>query len=346
MGLLGDLRNMQPSPRDTAICIAYLSASICYGSWIYPMILAFLDTNFAALAGGWLQTLFGWAGYACLLWAAGPTPSNCLLLIGLGVCRPTSLWTWLIGTFDDWQLYMLFPVVYGPIYFLNGLFYMAMENYWFPKEMLACKQQPKLKVVWVEDYARMFTNQMSSFYVYAPVALGIYYCCQSVVSPIAVNEAVPPPLALLHDLFFSIVVEEFIFYYIHITMHKSPTLYRLIHKAHHEFKAPVAFGSCYGHPFEHVCMDMPPGFLCAMLLRGNGHLYSAFFYQLFTLTAGQEEHCGFILPWRAGEIEHEIHHEKNDVNYGVLGMCDYLHGTSHVALRSTYTKAKSQFKIW
>ncbi|KAJ8344609.1 hypothetical protein AAFF_G00222130, partial [Aldrovandia affinis] len=47
------------------------------------------------------------------------------------------------------------------------------------------------------------------------------------------------------------LLEEVIFYYSHRLFH-HPTLYKHIHKIHHEWTAPIGVISLYTHPVEHV----------------------------------------------------------------------------------------------
>lgn len=61
--------------------------------------------------------------------------------------------------------------------------------------------------------------------------------------------------------------------------------------------------------------------------------------------------CGYAFPWLIGTFtpnEHDYHHEKYEVHYGLLGWLDALHGTSTHAFnqrRAEEAAKKSKAKI-
>ncbi|KAL3457755.1 fatty acid hydroxylase superfamily-domain-containing protein [Aspergillus heterothallicus] len=130
------------------------------------------------------------------------------------------------------------------------------------------------------------------------------------------------------------IAREVLFYYGHRLLHR-PLLYRRFHKQHHEFRTPIALAALYAHPVEHVVSNLIPVALPARIF--NIHILS-----LWALIAGVSlqatlAHCGYRLPpllgW-APEV-HDLHHERLNVNYGLIGVLDKLHGT-----RCTRSKEK------
>lgn len=66
------------------------------------------------------------------------------------------------------------------------------------------------------------------------------------------------------------LVEDFSFYWMHRLFH-TPYLYKKFHKYHHEFVTPIALGTLYAHPLEHILANVLPSQLGFVLLGSRGH---------------------------------------------------------------------------
>ncbi|XP_052614363.1 fatty acid hydroxylase domain-containing protein 2-like [Peromyscus californicus insignis] len=120
------------------------------------------------------------------------------------------------------------------------------------------------------------------------------------------------------------LVEEILFYYSHRLLH-HPTLYKKIHKKHHEWTAPIGVISVYAHPIEHVVSNMLP-VMVGPLAMGS-HLSSITVWLSLALIITTISHCGYHLPFLPSPEFHDYHHLKFNQCYGVLGVLDHLHGT-------------------
>ena len=126
-----------------------------------------------------------------------------------------------------------------------------------------------------------------------------------------------------------LLVNEVLFYYAHRAMHQG-TLYKKIHKKHHEFTAPFALAALHAHPIELVVADLIP--FTAGFLIFRAHVFFVLMWILGASLGTQTHHSGYRLPWIASFDEqpnfHDFHHQRFNCNYGNVGWFDALHGTA------------------
>ncbi|KAM4678113.1 fatty acid hydroxylase domain-containing protein 2 [Discoglossus pictus] len=132
---------------------------------------------------------------------------------------------------------------------------------------------------------------------------------------------------VLLELSIFVLIEEILFYYSHRLFH-HPSIYKRIHKQHHEWTAPVGVVSLYAHPLEHIFSNMLPSMVGPMLM--GSHVTTIMLWFCLALVVTTISHCGYHLPFLPSPEFHDFHHLKFNQCYGVLGVLDRLHGTDLV----------------
>ncbi|EEP77018.1 predicted protein [Uncinocarpus reesii 1704] len=121
------------------------------------------------------------------------------------------------------------------------------------------------------------------------------------------------------------LLREVLFYYVHRLMH-TKMLYRKVHRVHHEFRAPVALAAIYSHTLDHILVNAMPIYLPMAIQRA--HFLTLMLFAGVAVFDAAVSHSGYHL-FRVPDVQsHDVHHEKGNVNFGVLGLMDWLHGTN------------------
>jgi sterol desaturase/sphingolipid hydroxylase (fatty acid hydroxylase superfamily) len=149
--------------------------------------------------------------------------------------------------------------------------------------------------------------------------------------------ALPPYTERAWMLVAHLLVNEILFFYAHWALHKG-SLYKRIHKKHHEFTAPFALAAVYSHPVEFLIADLVP--FTAGFLIFRPHIFFVYMWIVGACLGTQTHHSGYRLPWIAGFDEnpdfHDFHHMRFNCCYGNIGWLDALHGTA-----APYNEAKA-----
>ena len=87
-----------------------------------------------------------------------------------------------------------------------------------------------------------------------------------------------------------------------------PTLYKRIHKMHHEWTAPIGVISVYCHPVEHILSNLVPLFVGPALC--GCHMFTTMVWVVVALLTTTISHSGYHFPLLPSPEAHDYHHLK------------------------------------
>lgn len=139
-------------------------------------------------------------------------------------------------------------------------------------------------------------------------------------------------LGIVSGALVGLLVQQFVSYWWHRTMHRTPLLWRWFHQMHHSPERVDAFGAFYFHPLDVVgfafvgslslvfLVGLNPG---AVLVANATSTFAAYF-----------QHANLRTPRWLGYIihrpeNHAAHHERgvHAYNYGDIALWDMVFGT-------------------
>ncbi|KAL7293813.1 hypothetical protein TKK_0012873 [Trichogramma kaykai] len=239
-------------------------------------------------------------------------------------------WNRLIDTFgDDPALYWIYGttlVAFVTYWFVGGLF-LIVDLTGFPSFIRRYKIQPGVNepVAKIRMLPVLFQVLFNQIVVGLPVAYGFYRLV--VWRQVPELRQLPSFRTAFGQLLTMIVIEEIGFYYSHRLLH-HPSIYRFVHKRHHEWQAPIAIVSIYCHPLEHVLSNLLP--IVSGILIVGAHVFVAKIWIFIAIVNTLNSHSGYHLPFAMSPEMHDFHHLKFTECYGILGVLDFVHGTDRL----------------
>jgi len=213
----------------------------------------------------------------------------------------------------------LLPMSTMALYWAQGLLYYHLFDK--PKAAIEAKHQKKFPLT-PSMFKLIGTVLFNQICLYWPLCYGLTkYMTEG-------RPETAPLMTLAHIGGFA-MIQEALFYYIHIICHKNSFMYQYVHKQHHTHTAPFAFAAEYAHPVEEIAVNILPPMAGFMLTQSDN--FTIFLWYAMSTLGQQNFHCGYKMPWVPSFSTvvkfHDDHHKLFNNNYGVFGWLDRLHGT-------------------
>uniref|UniRef100_A0A8W7NYD9 Fatty acid hydroxylase domain-containing protein n=1 Tax=Anopheles coluzzii TaxID=1518534 RepID=A0A8W7NYD9_ANOCL len=231
--------------------------------------------------------------------------------------NPLALWT--VGS------YVYTSLVYWSI----GLAYTLLDVTGRPAALRRYKVQPGTNEPVDPARLRTVIRQVlfNQFCTGLPLLFLMYYLLPGQTRDTI--RQLPTFVTVVWQLAVCILIEEVMFYYSHRLLHDG-RIYRYIHKRHHEWTAPIAITAI---TCSAICCRLRSA--CG---RPGATSRSRGLWFTLAISNTLHVHSGYHLPLLPSPEQHDFHHLKFNQCYGVLGVLDWLHGTSEMFHRSKQAK--------
>lgn len=147
---------------------------------------------------------------------------------------------------------------------------------------------------------------------------------------IQIRAPLPSCKIIIRDLCVAIFFTDMFGYWTHRMMHHR-SVYKYVHKKHHEYKVNVGTASIYAHPLEDLVTNINAVF--GNMIMGS-HVLVLWLWLSIRLVEAVLAHSGYhFLPYSlsfpfTGGDYHEFHHSHNIGNYGqFFTFWDWIMGT-------------------
>ncbi|KAJ3296330.1 hypothetical protein HDU79_007014 [Rhizoclosmatium sp. JEL0117] len=235
-----------------------------------------------------------------------------------------SYWQWLCSELTFQQLTCHLPFLCAFFfYFGTSLVFFAVD---MTNSFQTFKIQTKKKPPTLESYWNCAKLVLFNFFaINLPISyLNYLWLDNAEAARMQVYAALPSAAVIVRDLAVSAVLFEFSFYWWHRLFHYPP-LYKIVHKEHHKYTAPMGLAAIYAHPLDHLITNMVSMILGPIFMKM--HVAVLCLWGTITVITTVCTHSGYALPGSANASSHDYHHYAFNSNFGVLGIFDWLHGT-------------------
>ncbi|KAJ5519976.1 Fatty acid hydroxylase [Penicillium fimorum] len=245
--------------------------------------------------------------------------------------QATAFWAHIVATYSPQKIEFVGTLLIQLFTFwLPSICYMLLDVI-APSFSQRHKIQPAPKQPNRREIAHCFLVVLQNQLLASALHITVLYAAShaGIKSTYRIEASLPAPVEILRDVFLSLLMREALFYYGHRILH-IPALYIPIHKKHHRFTAPIALAAQFAHPIEHIFantlpISLPPQFL-------GSHVLTFWLFLGYELVNTATVHSGYDFFCHKAKM-HDLHHEKFNLNYGSLGLFDWVHGTDKLKKR-------------
>lgn len=247
--------------------------------------------------------------------------------------------------FDVWSNILLFDLLRYLI--PAGLFFLI---FWvFARKglmhLFIQRTFPKSRQLWKE-----FFYSMSTIVIFSFVGYGIYSAEQAGLTLIYYQVSDYGVSYMIVSFVITLLFHDFYFYWTHRLMHVK-TLFRHVHRVHHESTNPSPWAAYAFHPWEALIQAMV---LPIMVFVLPLHPLTIFLFLAYMILRNVVGHLGFeILPkgftknkwcnWNTSITHHNMHHEHFHSNYGLyFTWWDRWMKTEDVRYHETFDEVKAR----
>ncbi|MGP4953645.1 sterol desaturase family protein, partial [Psychrobacter sp. T6-1] len=162
------------------------------------------------------------------------------------------------------------------------------------------------------------------------------------------NGELPAWYFIIAQLVFFVLLDDFLYYWMHRYMHENKWLLKHIHSVHHRIHNTCGINGNYMHWVEYSLTATLT--LVGPILLG-AHIYVVWLWVILRQVEGADGHIGYDIPWNPahllpvyeGPVYHDFHHAKFKGNYaGFLPYLDKYMGKTHIPAYLSYLKAKAK----
>ncbi|XP_044152938.1 methylsterol monooxygenase 1-like [Bufo gargarizans] len=252
-------------------------------------------------------------------------------------------WTYMLDNYTKFQIATWGSlIVHELIYFL---FCLPGFLFQFIPFMQRFKIQQDRPETW-EDQWRCFKMLLfNHFCIQLPLFCGAFYYFTEFLNIPYDWDSMPRWYILIAQCFGCAVIEDTCHYFLHRLLHHK-SIYKYIHKVHHEFSSPCGMQAEYNHPLEIFIFGA--GFLVGIMVFCN-HFILLWTWVIVRIKETIDVHSGYdlplnplhLIPFYAGARFHDFHHMNFEGNYAsMFTWWDRLFNTN-----SQYNSHRGKVKI-
>ncbi len=158
----------------------------------------------------------------------------------------------------------------------------------------------------------------------------------------------PAWYVVIAQLVLFILVDDFLYYWMHRYFHENTWLMRHVHSVHHRVRNTCAINGNYMHWFEFSAT-------ATLMLLGpmiiGAHIYVVYIWVAIRQYEAVDGHLGYDIPWNPahwmpvyeGPVYHDYHHARFKGNYaGFLPYLDRFMGNTHIKGFLDYRQRRKQ----